>query len=352
MPRAKQHLKKIMRSSQRPRKSFLRLDMNEGIPGLPAHFIRKTTGKIGQELLSTYPEYENLITKVAKHDNLKLQNICLSNGSDAAIKYIFDAYVSAGDKILITNPTFAMYPVYCKLFKADPVVVNYGQDLAFPLRDFKKNLTAGIKMAVLVNPNNPIGSALEISEIVSIVKQAAKHNILILIDEAYFYFYPQTAIKYVNTFKNLIVLRTFSKLLGMASVRLGYAAAHPRIIENLIKVKPTFDVNGVAVLFGEAILDHPGIIAKLIKSAEEGRSFLINKLKNWKITFINGKANFILIKTGKKTNKTISMLAHNKILVGGDFEQPFLKDYIRVTIGAKPQMEKFWKVFIKCLNRL
>src|SRR3989338_8780931 len=105
MIKAKEHLKKLYRTKldNKSRRYFLRLDMNESVDGLPKNFIKKVFSRIGARYLAAYPEYEALEKKIALHNRLSPRNICISNGSDAAIKYIFDAYVSTGDKILITN---------------------------------------------------------------------------------------------------------------------------------------------------------------------------------------------------------------------------------------------------------
>ena len=348
MNKIKPHLKHLYRTetNEESRKGYLRLDMNEGIPGLPEEFVRGILSEINPEFLAAYPEYSILQKKIAKHNNLEPENISLSNGSDAAIKYIFDAYVSAGDKVLLTDPTFAMYPVYCSMFNAEPVIVEYERDLSFPKKDFMNKISSEVKMAVVVNPNNPTGSALERSELIAIIKKAADEEVLAIIDEAYFYFYPESMINEVRKYRNLIVLRTFSKLCSMAAARLGYAVACPEIIKDLRKVKPTYDVNALAVLFAERILDEPGIIQELVKHSNEGKKYLTQKLAEEGIEYKEGCANFVLIKCCGRLNEIVRRLAEKKVLVSGRFKQNFLKDYIRVSIGNRMIMERFWKSFI------
>ncbi|MDD4979818.1 MAG: histidinol-phosphate transaminase [Candidatus Omnitrophica bacterium] len=352
MIKTKLHLARLYRAKlEEGRKGLLHLDMNEGIPGLPDTFLKKIFSGVDPGSLSTYPEYKLLQKKVAEHSNLKPGNICLTNGSDAAIKYIFDAYVSKGDRVLLTNPTFAMYPVYCQMFEAKPVILDYKNDMSFPVKEFMNVLSRDIRLAVVVNPNNPTGSVLEKGDLIEIIKKAANNDVLIVVDEAYFYFYPHSVIEKVKIYPNLIVLRTFSKLLGMAALRLGYAAASNKIIEYLRKVKPTFDVNGLAVLVGQKLLDNPAVINDLIKDAHEGKQYLAQKLDIEAIEYLRGHANFILIKCGKRVDEIINSLAKDGILVNGRFRQGFLNDYIRVTIGNKAYMQRFWQTFIKIWRR-
>jgi histidinol-phosphate aminotransferase len=352
MPKPKKALADLQRTKppRYSRHDYLRLDMNEGVPGLPSGFVKGILAGIDSKWLAAYPEYHTLQDRLAVHNGLAPENLILSNGSDGAIKYIFDAYVSPGDRVLLTDPTFAMYPVYCRMFEAEPLMVPYGADLSFPWQKFLDRMVPGVRLAVLVNPNNPTGSALSASRIIEMVRHAAGHKILLLVDEAYFYYYPETVIHAVKEFENLIVLRTFSKLCGMAALRLGYAAACPAVIENLRKVRPTFDINGLAVLFGTKLLEEPDIIQGLIQAAREGKDFLMQKLSEAGIPYVAGDANFVLIGCLDRVNDIVSGLAAAKILVSGGFRHDFLKDYVRVTVGSKEVMEQFWSVFIDIWN--
>jgi histidinol-phosphate aminotransferase len=352
MPRPKKALADLSRTQppQYSRHDYLRLDMNEGVPGLPSSFVKEILAGIDGKWLAAYPEYYPLQGQLAVHNGLAPENLILSNGSDGAIKYIFDAYVSPGDRVLLSDPTFAMYPVYCRMFEAEPLVVPYRTDLSFPWQEFLDQMVPGVRLAVVVNPNNPTGSALPASRIIEMIRHAARHQILLLVDEAYFYYYPETVIQAVKEFKNLIVLRTFSKLCGIAALRLGYAAACPAVIENLRKVRPTFDINGLAVLFAAKLLEEPAIIQGLIQAAREGKDFLVQKLSEAGIPYVAGEANFVLIDCRDRVNDIVSGLAAAKILVSGGFRPDFLKDYVRVTVGSKEVMERFWSVFIDIWN--
>ena len=183
MIKEKKHLKAIVRTNmeKHSRKGCLRLDMNENVSGLPEKFVKEIFSNVNPGYLATYPEYKRLKEKIAIHNGLKPENICLSNGSDAAIKYIFEAYISPNDKVLITDPAFAMYQVYCDIFNAKPVKVEYNRDLSFPKKKFLGKISKDIKMAVIVNPNNPTGSLLNKHDLIDIVKKSAKNNILVII---------------------------------------------------------------------------------------------------------------------------------------------------------------------------
>lgn len=349
MIRIKPHLKDLYRTDpdKISRKGCLRLDKNEGIPGLSDDFIKGVVSCIDPDFLSRYPEYGGLPAKIAAVNNLEAGNICLSNGSDAAIKYIFDAYVSAGDGILLTDPTFAMYPIYCEMFGARPVTVEYKSDMAFPFEGFMDKLSSEVRAAVIVNPNNPTGSLAGRDLLISVIDKAARNDTLVIIDEAYFYFNDSSMIEEVKNYENLIVLRTFSKLFSIAAVRLGYAAASARIVTDLKRVKPTYDVNSMAALFGEKILENPDIIRDLMSKVRGGKDYLVRRLSEENIEYRDSRANFILIRCPGRADEMVNRLAGRKILVGGGFKQAFLKDYIRITVGDEKVMSVFWDAFIR-----
>ncbi|MFH1094171.1 MAG: histidinol-phosphate transaminase [Candidatus Omnitrophota bacterium] len=345
----KRHLKELKRISPDNRPYKLCLDMNEG-QGLTENFVNKVCRKIDVRFMVRYPEYDEVIKQIAAHDRICPDNICLSNGSDAAIKYIFDAYVSEGDRVLFVNPTFAMYSVYSAMFNAEVVNLEYGQDFSFPLEQFQQMLSHKIRLAIIVNPNNPTGTAISPKDLLLTVQIAHKNNVLLVVDEAYFYFYSKTMIKKIKEFNNLIVLRTFSKLCSLAALRIGYAAACPDIINYLKKVRPTFDVNSVAVLFAQQLFSSPKIIEGMIVATDEGKEYLINQLRVAGIGYKNSVGNFILIECKGRIDEIVNKLKEKGILIHGGFKQDFLKNYIRVTAVDKAKMIYFWRIFIKILN--
>lgn len=344
----KKHLRDLYRINfaSMSREGCLRLDMNENVIGLPKDFIKGIFSEIDADFLSSYPQYHRLEARIARYNSLAPGNICLSNGSDAAIKYIFDAYIYPKDRVLLTDPTFAMYPVYCKISAALPIEVEYN-DFSFPFERFYSLLSPKLKLVVLVNPHNPTGTLLEKTQLMKIIEKTAKDGVLLIVDEAYFGFSSYSVIKEVRRHKNLIVLRTFSKLSAMASARVGYAVSCPEIIENLRKVKPTFDVNGLGVCLAERLLTEPKIIQGFKKEIRQGKKYLIDKLSIEGIPYRQGYANFILINCPGRVGEVIKNLAKRGILVQGSFKQAFLKDYIRVTIGSREVMQIFWRAFIE-----
>ncbi|MBU0580536.1 MAG: aminotransferase class I/II-fold pyridoxal phosphate-dependent enzyme, partial [Candidatus Margulisbacteria bacterium] len=176
---------------------------------------------------------------------------------------------------------------------------------------------------------------------------AFQHNTLLLIDEAYYYYYLETFIKYVLDFDNIIILRTFSKLCGLAASRIGYAAANSSIIKNMKRVKPTFDVSGLGVLFASYLMDNTHFISREIERFRVGRKYITDLLGKDGVEYKIGQGNFMLIKCPENANKIVEELLKDNILVKGNFSQPILKDYFRITLGSEKYMKRFYNSFRK-----
>jgi len=331
--------------------SQLRLDRNEFVGKFPPTIYSKVFNKMNIENLTMYPEYGRLKQKIAQKEKLSVDNILIGNGSDSIIKNIFETYTDVTCRVLLTNPTFAMYPIYCKMHNVwDTISVDYSSLTEFPRDEFLKYIKTPwkIKVAVIVNPNNPTGCAVSNNYLLEVVEEAQKKDTLVVIDEAYYEYYKKTMAKYVNTFDNLIVLRTFSKFYGLAGLRLGYALAHPSVINTLKKVQLSFPASYFAVAFAEEFLDDSYIEVQLYADFMRGATYLINSLDVEGVDYHFGHGNFVLIKCDQKI---VDELKKKNVYVKGNFKQDILKEYIRVTLGHKEQMERFFCEFIKARKK-
>ncbi|MGA2917092.1 pyridoxal phosphate-dependent aminotransferase [Methanoregula sp.] len=342
MVRPKSHLEDIYRSSAEKfdRTRYLRLDKNENTGTIPAPVLEIIKSGITPELISSYPQVYPLYEKLGRVLGLDEDCLLLTAGSDAAIKNVFEVFVNPGDEIIIPDPTYAMYEIYAQLFQGVLQKVPYGADLTFSLDDVYEKITDKTKLIALANPNSPTGCVLDQQELVALIKYAEEKDILLLIDEAYYPYYPHSVIDYIPGCRNLIVTRTFSKAYGLASLRLGFAAANPDTIRSLAKFRPIYETNGLAVLFGCQLLDHPEIISRNVSDITEGREFLFKEMEKMGFSCYPSHTNFLNIRVGQKL--VIPLTDHLKargILIKPGYDHPALKECIRVTIGPIPQMK-------------
>lgn len=327
------------------RSGYLRLDMNENPEGLPEIFIEKCKKYITADFVSSYPNRESLVRTLSKYHNLSENMFCITDGSEMAIKYIYEVFGEKGKKVVTVNPTFEMYDVYCNMFGLKHITYDISENFEINNDDLIKLIDEDTSLVCLLNPNNPVGGSYSNEDIVKIIEKARTCNAIVVIDEAYHYFCNSTSIDIINSYDNVIILRTFSKLFSLASCRIGYAIACSKIADLLNKVRPTFDTNSFALLFAEMALKDNNLKDELIKIEKEGRLYLIEKLKEYNYKYYYGEGNYIFIKPHCNTNDLVNKFYENKILVK-TYSKGILKDYIRINTGSILAMKKFFNAFI------
>jgi histidinol-phosphate aminotransferase len=346
---AKQHLKSLERiRNPAARSGYLRLDKNEGIAGFDREFVARLREEITEDFLTTYPDVSSLYQKLARWLGCRQENIYITAGSDAAIKAAFEVFVEPGDTVALLSPTYAMTYVYIQMFRAKPVEIHYREDLSLSgevvLQTLRENRP---KLLFIPNPNSPTGTVIEQEDLRKIIEVAAEQATIALIDEAYYLFYPESAIDMINQYPGLVVTRTFSKAFGLASARLGFAAAHEKTIGFLEKVRPMYETNAFAARFAEMVLDSPEIIEKNVREVMNGKQFLESELDKLGIPHHKSYTNFILIDVGSfaRSVRIGEELRRKRILIKSGFKEDLLSKCIRVTIGNQEQMALFLKEF-------
>ena len=332
------------------RSDYLCLDKNENIIGFSDEVLNNFCKMITPNLLNTYPDASPLYKNLTEKLNVDPGQIYLSSGSDAAIKSVFETYVNPGDEVVLISPTYAMYYVYARMFQAKLEEFIYDHDLFIPPEKIISKISPATKLVCIPNPNSTTGTIFSQKDLINIVCTARKHGALVLIDEAYQQFHGESMMDYLNESNNLIIVRTFSKAMGLASARLGYIVSNDTIITNLFKVRPLYEVNSFAICFGTYLLDHPEIQANHLEEISRSKNYLKNKLSELGFPITKSHTNFVLINVNSKRNskEIVRLLLREKIFIKGEFKEACLESYIRVTLGSIEQM----KIFIKKLEQI
>ena len=327
----------------------LRLDKNEHITGLPEQLVHDALSNVNPETISSYPEVRPLYQKLAKSLKISEDNLMLSAGSDPAIKSLYELFVKEGDHVILQKPTYAMFHVYAEMFGAMSINIEYDSKLNFDTDLLLNKISDEVQMIAIANPNSPTGTVIEENLLEDIIKKAAKSGVVVLIDEAYYPFYEETMISYINHYENLVISRTFSKAYGLAGLRLGYLVGGKNIIQLLMKVRPMYEITGIAAHFGCYILDHETLIQNYVKETKEGNHYLVGEFKKMGYESYPTEANFVHFKIPdvKIRKFIINQLSDNNILVSGQQNHPF-QDCIRISTGPVSEMKKV----IKCIGKL
>ena len=322
------------------REGSLRLDFNENTLGCSPNVIKELK-RIKPSYLATYPEYKKLREEIAAYCRVGINEVIPANGTDEAIKTIFEAYTEKGkDEIVIPVPTFAMFKFYAQLSEAIIREVPYNRDLSFPAKKVLGKINKKTKIAILVNPNNPTGTSIKRKDIIKIIKKARKNKSIVLLDEAYYQFYSKTSIPLIKKYDNLFITQTFSKAFGLAGLRLGYTISNENNIKIIQKVLSSYSVNNVAVISALAALKDLNYIKKYVKEVKESKISLYTALTLLGIQYYKSDANFILLKIGEKAEYFCGKLKERGILVRNRSADTLLDGCVRITLGTKKQTEE------------
>lgn len=300
-----ENLKELERDFyQDNREDYLRLDLNENPGGLPEEFVSQVLESITPQSLSQYPEMLEYMDALAGYLNTDSRHICLVNGSSEGIRYVIEAFTSEGGKIVGVTPSYAMFEVYAKMYGRTYVPVPYTEELTMPVQRIVEQLTEDVELLILVNPNNPMGNVYSEDEMKELLSAAKAKQITVLIDEAYFYFYPHSFIQYALTEKQIFVTRTFSKMCSMAGARLGYVVGDPDGIRLIQKLCTPHNINVFALKFAKAVIEKEGLLQSLMDIHEEGKAYLIKKLQENGYDF-NAQAGNLFLSDQRQTQKQL-----------------------------------------------
>lgn len=327
----------------------IRLDANESFIGLSQSLKNKILSAVISVEFNRYPDPQSnkLCSLYGKYCGIDEKYIMAGNGSDEIIQIIINTFLDKGDKLVVLDPDFSMYKSYNRVRGGKTVSISLDKDFNIDTDSLIEKINyENPKIFIFSNPNNPTGGIISKKDIIKIVD---KCNCIVVVDEAYIEFYGDSIIDEVKNYKNLIVLRTCSKALGSAVLRLGFAITNESILKELKKVKPPFNVNGVSQVIGEIILEDTEYVNKAVKKIIEQRDYLYEELsKINKIKVYRTNANFVLFKSinSKKINEK---LERNGIKIRS-FKDEVLKDYLRVTAGNESQNKEVLKIIKECVT--
>lgn len=334
-------------------KKVYKLASNENLYG-PDPIVLKEIGK-NLDDIKYYPDSQciEIRQKISKKYNIDMNSIIMGNGTDQIIEMISDGFIESGENIIISDPAFLIYE--------NSTLKCNGAVIKVPLKEFRQDaerLAASVnnktKALFITNPHNPTGTNIKQEEF-DYVMENVRSNVIIVADEAYMEYMPENdridTISYLNKYNNLIILRTFSKIYGLAGLRIGYGISSNFIISSLNKIRLPFNVNSVAQKAAVKALERESYINEVRDSTEKEKNRYYKILSENKIQFIRSYANFILVKTGSDSDKIIEELLKEGFIVrpGKNLGLP---GYIRVTLALPDINTRFLEVFIGIYNKI
>lgn len=332
-------------------KNVIKLASNEN-PFGPSPKVLAAINKAAKEL-NRYPESgcHYLRMELARLLKVNPCQFIFGNGSDEVIVLAVRAFVSKGDEVIIAKPSFLIYDIAARIAGATIKSIPLDQNFRYDLPAMKKAVTKKTKIIFLGNPDNPSGQYFTQNEMAAFVR-SVRNDVLIFIDEAYFEYVDckdyVDSIKLLKKHNNVIVTRTFSKMYGLAGLRIGYGVANEEVAELLNRLREPFNVNSLAQAAAVACLNdglHYRRVASIIR---QQRQYIYTQLEKLGLSFIKTFTNFILINIPTNSSVIANKLMHKGIIVR-DMNVWGLKKYIRVTIGLPQENKRFIKTLKEVL---
>jgi histidinol-phosphate aminotransferase len=295
-----------------------------------------------------YPDNScyQLRVRLAEHLGIAPQNLCLGNGTTELILLIGMTFLNPGETFIMSESSFIMGKLVSQVMDSKLIEVPL-KDYCHDFESILKATTSDTKIIYLDNPMNPIGTMATEGE-VSRFMENVPDDVLVVFDEAYYEYvnqknFPDT-LQFIAEGKNVIVLRTFSKLYGLAGLRIGYCLAKEGFIEAIVKVRPPFSVNRFAQIGASAALDDKEHIRKTKEMNEAGKKFLYEHLEKMSVFYIPSETNFVTLDV-KTDAERISEELQKKGVIVRTLTMYGKPTFLRVTIGTAEQNRSFVKTF-------
>ncbi len=330
-------------------KHVIKLASNEN-PFEPSPRVLAAIAKTAKQI-NRYPDGAcfYLRQELAKRLKVSEDQLIFGNGSDEVIVLAVRAFVKPGDEVVIAKPSFLIYEIAS--FIEGAVVRSVPlQNFRYDLAGMKAAITAKTRIVFIGNPDNPAGTYVSKVELEKFLK-SIRRDVLVFLDEAYFEYvhendYPN-GIDFLKTYKNVVVTRTFSKMYGLAGLRVGYGIGDPVIIDILNRLREPFNVNSIAQAAAIACLKDQNYYRGIARAIEKERKYLYTQFEKLGIHYEQSFTNFILLKVAKDSSAVAQGLMRQGVIIR-DMNVWGLKNYIRVTIGSSKEN----KMLIKALTEV
>ncbi len=320
----------------------IQLDSNENPYGLSPGALEAAarSGRVAHR----YPDSleEQARQAIAKHHGVKPERIVLGCGSSEILRMADMAFTGPGKTAVVAEPTFEAVLSYAKAIRAGAVKVPLTADFRHDLPKMAQACDQKTGLVYVCNPNNPTGTIVTGDELAAFVAKVSS-SATILVDEAYHHFVEdpryRSACDLIERAPNVVVARTFSKIYGMAGLRLGYAVGSEAKIAEMAKFASWNNTNATVLSAALASLAEPDLVPRQRKALNDTRRWLVAELEKDKRRIIPSETNFLMIDVGGDVAPVIRAFAEKKILVGRKF--PSLPNWLRISIGTREEMEAF-----------
>ncbi|HEX3035316.1 MAG TPA: histidinol-phosphate transaminase [Thermodesulfobacteriota bacterium] len=333
-------------------KDAIKIASNENPLGPSPLALRAVSEALSK--LNRYPDGDAFYLKRKLADRLSVnpENLIFGNGSNEVNEIVARTFMKPGDEAIMGEFAFIVFPIVTQAVGAK-AIISPMPDLIHNLRDMFERITPKTKAVFIANPNNPTGTMVRRGEVEWFLERVPE-DIIVVIDEAYFDYvdnpdYPNS-LDYQNLGKSIITVRTFSKIYGLAGLRLGFGVSSKEIISYMNRVREPFNVNSLAQVAAMSALDDKEHVERSRKINREGLDYLSRELTELNLPFAPSFTNFILVDLGSDP-----IPVYNALLKEGVIVRPVggygLKTHLRVTVGLPEENERFIRAIKKVFGK-
>lgn len=335
----------------------VRLNSNEAPEPPPSEFVNRLIGRIGDISWNRYPEREadELRTAIALHHGVTLEQVYCANGSNEVLQSILLAYGGKGRSVAVFEPTYALHSHIARVTGTQVITGRRDENLLISLEEYDRVTREGATedldfpaLTFLCSPNNPTGRLEPLGTVKAILQRSRG---LVVVDEAYGQFAPQSALSLLADNRNLLVVRTFSKTWSLAALRLGYVIADPEIVDALWRVTLPYHLDAIKQIAGLLAIEYEDEMNSRVDAIVAERVRLLESLSRLSIEVVPSEANFILFKVLTKDSKSVwKTLVDESVLIRDISSVPSLDGYLRVTVGTRRENDRFLQALNHALS--
>lgn len=321
-------------------KTIIKLGANESRLGFSPKIAEALKQQYDDLYLYPDPGCGLLRETLAKYHNVDEDNFAFGNGSFELIQVISQAYLEKDDEVILPSPSFGWYAASAKMAGNKAVGVGLNPNHETDLDAIYKAINEHTKIIWLCNPNNPTGKLIPKDDLLEFVERVPS-NILLVIDEAYIDFVPKEygdSVSWIKEHDNLVILRTFSKLYGLASMRIGYAIANPDIVANINRMKQPMNIGRIPQIAANVAISDEEFKKKVFDNNREGLEYYYSVFDKWGLEYIKSDANFLMVNIKADADQVEQKLIKQGILIRNAAMFGY-KNWLRITVGTKSDNE-------------